>query len=131
MRNSYICPKCSSHLRILDNIILTFKKNEQKGLVLLSPEIGNYDIFYHDDSTDIKVGDKVEVHCPVCSENLAAAKEHDNLAHIIMIDEKGEKSDVFFSRIIGEEATFQVAKGGKVDKFGDDASNYNFWGYSL
>ncbi len=131
MENQYICPKCSSYLKIKDNIILTVRKNEkQKGLVLLSPEIGNYDAFFHKESLGIEKGDKVDMFCPVCSDDLGVEESYKNLACIIMIDENGKKSDVYFSKILGEEATFKISEG-KVDRFGDDASNYNYWGYSL
>jgi predicted nucleic-acid-binding Zn-ribbon protein len=130
MKNLYICPKCSAHLRIKDNIVLTVKKGNKKSLVLLSPEVGNYDIFYHHESSEIESGDKVEVFCPVCSANLDAGGKLNNLAHIIMIEDSGEKSDLYFSKVIGEKATYKVS-GQKIDRFGDDASNYNYWGYSL
>lgn len=131
MKKSYLCPSCNSHLMLRDDIILTvFKSDSQKGLVLLSSEIGNYDYIYDKESIKLSLGDKVDVHCPVCTFNLGVDHEYKNLAKILMVDENGNKSFIYFSRIMGEQATFKV-EGKKVDKFGQDSANYNYWGYSL
>lgn len=131
MKKSYLCPACKSHLKLRDKVILTvFKNEQQRGLILLSPEIGDYDITYHSESTGLAKGDKVDVFCPVCSVNLDAGEKYKNLAKLIMVDETGKKSEVYFSKIIGEQATYKVTDQ-KIQKFGEDAANYNYWGYFL
>lgn len=131
MNKTYICPNCNSSIQLKDNIVLSVQKSEnQRGLVFLSTELGNYEIFYDKKTLDLKLGDKVEVFCPVCLFNLSVEAEYRNLAKLILIDEKEQKSDIYFSRIIGEQATFKVS-GEKILKFGADSSNYNYWGYSL
>ena len=44
MEIHYLCPKCKSHLRVAENIILTFKckKHDEKGIILLNSKLGNY-----------------------------------------------------------------------------------------
>ncbi len=131
MNKTYICPNCNSTIQLKENIVLTVQKSEsQRGLVFLSAELGNYEIYFDKKVLSLKLGDKVEVFCPVCLFNLGVEDEYRNLAKVILIDEKGQKSDIYFSRIVGEEATFKVS-GEKIHKFGADSSNYNYWGYSL
>lgn len=131
MKKSYLCPACKSHLKLRDKVILTvFKNEQQRGLILLSPEIGNYEITYHSESTGLIKGDKVEVFCPVCAANLDAGEKYKNLVRLIMIDENGKKSDVYFSKTIGEKATYKITDK-KVQSFGEDSHNYNYWGYFL
>jgi hypothetical protein len=131
MKNYYLCPFCKTHLKIKDNIILKVSNTKsQVGLVLLSPEIGNYDVFYHHECLELNSGEITEIFCPVCDENLDLDAEFKNLAKIIMLDENGQKSEVFFSRIVGEKASYKIS-GKKIDKYGKDSDNYNYWGYSL
>ncbi len=131
MKNNYLCPFCNTHLKIKDNIVLKVSNTKsQVGLVLLSPEIGNYDVFYHHQCLELEKGEMTEIFCPVCNENLDLDEDYKNLARIIMLDEKGEKSEVYFSRIVGEKASYKIT-GKKITRYGKDSDNYNYWGYSL
>jgi hypothetical protein len=128
MKNNYICPKCKKNLMPGDHIVFSVKTEEGKmGLVLISPEIGNYTILHNQESTGFKEGEKLKVYCPICFERLGVDSINENLAMINVVDEEGNVSELYFSKILGEKATYKVS-GNKVDYFGDDAPNYNFWG---
>jgi len=43
MANDFLCPFCRGHLTVNEVVVLSIKSGQQeKGLILLSPEIGNY-----------------------------------------------------------------------------------------
>lgn len=127
-KNDFLCPKCKGHLRPADNIILSAKTSDgDMGLLLLSPQLGEYTITKHK-SYKIKEGEHLEIFCPICNENLASFHEHVNLAKIIMIDEQNNKSEIVFSKIMGEKCTYKVMQD-KVEPYGPDAqAYYNYWG---
>ncbi|MBN2777744.1 MAG: hypothetical protein JXR36_08880 [Bacteroidales bacterium] len=122
MKN-YICPKCGGHLSIDNEIIFLTKNNKgDSALVLLSAEIGNYS-FRKNDKVNFAAGDHVNFICPICYENLNAEEYDNNLAKVIMIDEDGKESNIVFSKILGEKATYSIHEKG-VDAFGDHKDNY-------
>lgn len=124
----YLCPHCKGHLRLANEIIfLTKTKKGESGLVLLSPEIGDYNVIV-DPQLNYEPGDHVNFICPICYENLDAAEYGENLAQVIMRDSKDNESTILFSKIVGEKCTYKV-EGGKVQSFGTDADTYiNFFG---
>ena len=123
MKNDFICPYCRGHIKVGEHVIFSAKDEKNNvGLILLSPEIGNYSIIKHD-NFEIKDGEKIDLYCPICHEELIRRHTNTNLAHIIMVDEKNEEHNIFFSGIVGEHSTFKV-KEGKVEKFGKDAHKY-------
>lgn len=123
MKNNFICPHCRGHIKVGEHVIFSAKdENDNSGLLLLSPEIGNYTIAKHEDF-EIKDGDKIGLFCPICHEKLIKRFSDTDLAHIIMVDENKEEHNIFFSGIVGEHSTFKV-KEGKVEKFGKDAHKF-------
>ncbi|MDR2010848.1 MAG: hypothetical protein LBQ22_10245 [Bacteroidales bacterium] len=123
MKN-YICPKCNGYLSI-DNEIIFLTKNNKGGsaIVLLSAELGDYS-FRKNDSVDFKSGDHVNFICPICYENLNA-EEYDekNLAKIYMVDNNGKKSDIVFSKVLGEKCTYTIHEDG-IEAHGDHKDAY-------
>lgn len=123
MENNYLCPKCNAYLNVGENIILTAKNRcGDKGIVLLSPELGNYRIEKHPFFI-IKEGDHVNLYCPSCGENLAARNLSDNLAKMIMIDQQENEYEIYFSEIAGEHCTYKI-KEGILESFGGDSTVY-------
>jgi hypothetical protein len=62
MEKQYKCPHCSSHLKVGDNIILVAKNSSnQKGIVLLHAEVGNYSSLKH---PEFVVNDKETIEFP-------------------------------------------------------------------
>lgn len=128
MNNNYICQKCNGALNVDNKIVFSVKKeNGNNGLIFLSPEVGNYS-YATSNLFKLKDGEKLDIFCPICHQNLTATDIHENLAKITMIDEDGVDYDIFFSEIVGERCTFKV-KGRNVQQFGDKFNQYmNFFG---
>ncbi|MBN1340494.1 MAG: hypothetical protein JXA03_14285 [Bacteroidales bacterium] len=129
MKNSYICPSCRSHLKVVSHITFSVITSGGKaGLLLLSPELGDYSVIYHDSLT-IEEGEHVDFFCPVCHENLGAKSANPDFAEVILIDENGKEYRLVFSVIAGKKCTFKIAGNSILEAFGDDADEYfNFWG---
>jgi competence CoiA-like predicted nuclease len=125
LKTNYSCPYCDSYLRIWNNIIFTihYDGGKKKGILLLDPALGNYSCTVHTEMK-IKEGEKIEFFCPVCHESLTAGEINENLVRIIMSDENKQQSDVYFSRICGEESTFKITDNNIIAKFGKDDSHY-------
>lgn len=122
MKQNFICPRCKGYLNVGKQIVLSAEnKNGNIGLILFSPEIGNYSI-EKNPGFETKEGEKYEFFCPLCREKLAA-NIHDNLSHIIMIDEDNNKYQILFSKIAGEKSTYKIV-GESVEIYGDHHSNY-------
>ena len=121
----YVCPFCRSYLRVWNNIIFSVKSctDDKKGLLLLNPELGNYEFISHH-SLEFKEMDCLDFYCPVCFEDLKASEVNKNLARIVMIDKEEQEFDVSFSRIRNEHSTFKVSNDQIIEKHGKDSSSY-------
>lgn len=126
--NAYICPYCRGNLQVENNIIFSVRAHgEQRGLIMVSPELGNYRFRKHPD-LNLNDGDQLETFCPMCHSNLKAINVNKNLAEVIMIDGDGEEFQIYFSEIVGEHVTFKI-KDTELESFGDDTEDYiNFFG---
>jgi hypothetical protein len=123
--NDFICPKCHDHLRVGENIIFKVKNSrKQSALLLLSPQIGNYSSVKHP-SFEIREGEMLEFFCPLCC-NPLKSEIHPNLAWVILVDESGKQSDVYFSQIAGEHSTYQTS-GETLRAAGEDAGRYTYF----
>jgi hypothetical protein len=123
MKTDFLCPKCGGHLLVGGQIIFSATNSDgEKGLILLSPHLGDYTRIIHP-SFSIKGGTKVDYSCPLCKSHLAAIDIHDQLVHMIMVDENGEKHNVYFSGIEGESCTYKVSDK-NFEKFGTESENY-------
>lgn len=130
MESNYICPHCKSNLKPNKHIVFSVHAEaDKKGLIMLSPQIGNYEIIHDQDSTGIIAGDKLKVYCPVCFERLGVDDVDENLAMIEIIDQDGNRSKLYFSKIVGEKATYKIT-GDDVERFGENHEAYNYWGVS-
>jgi hypothetical protein len=126
--NNFLCPKCRSQLVPNKKIVLLAKPSSgDAGLLLLSPKLGEYTATTHA-AFKLSEGEKVDISCPVCHQDLGDYKDHQNLARVIMVDARGEEYDIVFSEIIGQRCTYKI-QGDKIESFGEDADIYtNFWG---
>ena len=128
MRRLYFCPKCGTTLNPNLKVVLTAVKGKKRGLILLSPQPGNYRVFASE-TLELEEGDRVTLLCPVCHEDLKS-KVNGNLVEMIYRDTRGEEGRVNISRNYGEHATYFVTQE-EVRSFGDDADEYgacNFFG---
>lgn len=122
MANDYLCPICKGHIRVEDSLVVAARtKSNEKGLIFLNPEIGNYIKTTHP-SFDLKEGEAYTIHCPICHAILNRDENH-KLVKVLMIGEDGVEVEVYFSGIIGEKCTY-VIKDKKVDKVGPDMQIY-------
>lgn len=125
MENEYLCPKCRSKLRIDDYIVLSVRKNTgERGIIFLNQNLGDYS-YVKNSSLVIEQGEKVDIFCPVCNENLICVPER-NLAKVFMVDTESDNLvSVLFSVVFGEKVTYKVTKGQedelKVEAYGDSA----------
>lgn len=122
MHNDYKCPKCYGHIRVDDYIVLSAKnKGYPGGLILLHPELGNYQVLTHPHFKYEK-GDIIEFYCPICHRNLNSSK-HLNLAMLVMTDDNGQDFDIYFSKIAGEMSTLKMI-GEHMEMFGEHSGGY-------
>jgi len=128
MKNDYLCPYCRGYLKVGNNIIFAIRTQAQeRGLLLLSPELGNYRISKHS-TLKLIDGERVETFCPMCHSNLRAINVNKNLAEVIMVDEEGEQYEIFFSEIVGEHSTYKIHDS-DIESYGDDTADYmNYFG---
>lgn len=126
--NDFICPACRGHLRPSNKIILSAKNHKGKvGLILLSPELGEYSVVHHK-SFEMVEGEHIDIFCPVCHADLGSLHEDKNLAKVNMIDEENVEYDILFSEVVGRKCTYKI-HGDMVEAFGADANIHtNFWG---
>ena len=123
--NHFLCPHCSGHLKVGEYIVLTARNNKkEKGLLLLHPEIGNYSSLKHP-KFEYKIGDSIDFFCPLCQHELHSDID-DKLVFVNMIDSNGKEFDIYFSRIAGEQSTFQVS-GETVMETGEHSDRYTYF----
>lgn len=128
MEKQFICPHCKGHLRVRNSIIFRVRNSKKRyGLMLLHPQIGNYDSVRHPDFELIE-GEPLDFYCPICSHVLSTTID-DNLIYVLMKDDQGVEHDIYFSRISGEHSTFQVT-GDKVMATGEHAGRYTYFSMS-
>ncbi len=130
MKNDYLCPHCKGHLNVNEYVAFSAKgSKEQRGLIFLSPEVGDYSSSTHP-CFKLEHGTHIEFFCPICSADLAAPDVSNNLARVLMVDEDGLQAHLLFSEIYGEKCTYRINKD-QIEAIGDDASHYmNFFGES-
>jgi uncharacterized protein YbaR (Trm112 family) len=130
--NRFLCPKCRTELKVKNSLIFVgVNEKKEKGLILLSPELGNYQLV-HPDGFYFAEGEHIEFHCPVCQADLSLTHTEKHLAEVLMIDSMGEEYEIVFSEIAGNTTTIQVKNNKVVDFYGeDDPSEFmNIWGSS-
>ena len=128
MKWTYACPHCHAVLNPHTKIILAARRGKRRGLILLSPQPGNYRSII-DSGFALQDGEMVEFTCPACGVDLVSTVAK-KLAEILLVLPGQRTRRVQFSRVYGEHATF-VMDGEKVVPYGDDAGSYeriNFFG---
>lgn len=120
MKTNFFCPKCQGYLSVADKVVFAIKKKGlDGGLLLLSPNLGEYTYEYHP-SIELIEGEEIDFFCPMCGYDLTleGAKK---LARVKMqIDDK-ETFWVVFSKKKGERCTYKISDGGDKESFGEHA----------
>ena len=126
MAVEYQCKVCKGNLNVKTSIILaatSLKDRTQRGLVYLNPELGNYTRTTHP-SFEMKEGEEYIYNCPICGAQLNSMK-YLHLVRILMKDEDGKESNIYFSGIAGEKCTYKI-RGNKVEaETGPDVKIYD------
>jgi len=111
MESHYLCPFCRGHLKVGDYIVFKIRNTRRdKGLLLLHPEHGTYTSIIHPDF-HFEEGERVDYFCPICMSYLDADLDA-NLVRVVMVARDGEESEIYFSRIAGEQSTVNVSNAG-------------------
>jgi len=122
MANNYYCPICRSNINIGNSLVFSAKSPEnEKGLIFLDTELGNYTKTTHPDF-HLKKGVEYKFYCPVCHAKLNKP-EHPNLVKMFMTDENGNQFEINISNIIGEHCTYKI-KDRETEAYGPDAERY-------
>jgi hypothetical protein len=119
---TYSCPYCESVVNPDETVILLGERGSTQCLMGFHPQPGNYTI-YVPPGVDLAQGDKWDFLCPVCRANLRSY-EHDHLCALVCW-QGPKRRIVFFSRIVGERATYVVEDTSVDEKHGDHADAYN------
>ena len=128
MENSFICPYCKGHLKVGHTVIFRVRNQKKHfGLLLLSPQIGNYDSMKNP-TFEYERGEALGFYCPLCSHELSTPID-ENLIFLWMVDSHGVEHDIYFSRISGERSTYQVT-GDQVTAAGEHADRYTCFSIS-
>lgn len=122
MSFDYYCPVCKGQLRIGDKLVFSAKSDKnKKGLIFLSPELGNYTTEKHPDF-DIKEGEEYMFYCPICHATLNADQDK-RLVKVFINDDKGDEYEIYFSGIAGEKCTYRL-KDKQMEEMGPDVDLY-------
>ncbi len=127
MERNYYCPFCHGQLYVNERIIFSILNEQgQKGLVLLTPDLGDYRAMKHP-SFKITEGEHLDFFCPICHKNLIVEKNDHKFTRVMMQD-TGEEYEILFSQIAGERSTYLIGDH-SFRAFGEDAEEFtNFWG---
>jgi uncharacterized protein YbaR (Trm112 family) len=122
MKNNFICPRCKGYLNVGESIILSADtEHKDAGLILLSPELGNYTVKTNT-NFQIRDGEKYDFFCPICQQRLST-DIHDNLSRVLMVDNNDNHFEILFSKIAGEKSTYKII-GESLEVFGEHNTNY-------
>jgi uncharacterized protein YbaR (Trm112 family) len=125
MQYDYFCPICKGQLRVDNNLVFTARSEKnKKGLIFLSPELGNYTTSRHP-KFEIEEGEEYTFLCPICHATLNR-EENNNLVKVFMRDENGKDYEIFFSGIAGEKCTYKM-RDRQVEGMGPDAELYRHY----
>jgi len=126
MAVEYLCKVCRGHLNVKTSIILTatnLSDRSQRGLVYLNPEIGDYTHTTHP-TFQIRKGEEYIYTCPICGAQLNSMK-YLHLVRILMKEDEGKESNIYFSGIGGEKCTYKI-RGNKIEaSTGPDVKSYD------
>ncbi|RPI46182.1 MAG: hypothetical protein EHM46_00890 [Bacteroidetes bacterium] len=122
MANNFYCPICRSNINIGNSVIFSAKSpDNEKGLILLDTELGNYTKTTHPDFK-LKYGVEYNFYCPVCHAKLNKS-ENPNLVKMFMVGEDGNEYEINISNIIGEHCTYKITDR-VTEAYGPDADRY-------
>jgi uncharacterized protein YbaR (Trm112 family) len=121
--NDYMCPKCKGHLNVGGYLVFATKTQKRhKGLILLSPKVGEYNYLHHE-KFQLEKGEMVDFGCPICQADLTSTKNKDHAMIYMVSSEDNTEYQLFFSKKAGNKSTYLVSND-NVEAFGEDAMDY-------
>lgn len=121
--NDYICPKCKGHLNVGGYLVFaTRTPKKHKGLILLSPKVGEYNYVHHE-KLHVKKGELLDIECPICQADLSSERNKEHVMIHMLGAEDNTEYDLYFSKVVGNQSTYLVAHD-NVETFGDDALDF-------
>lgn len=121
--NDYICPKCKGHLNVGGYLVFaTQTHRKHKGLLMMSPHVGEYN-YHHHDKFQLEKGEMVDFECPICQTDLTSEKAKDHAMIYMVEQEDNMEYELYFSKVSGHESTYVVAHD-NVETFGDHAIDF-------
>lgn len=122
MTNNYYCPICKSNMNIGNSVVISAKSpDNEKGLIFLDAELGNYTKTTHPEFK-LQKGVEYKFYCPVCHAKLNR-QDNSHLVGLHMTDETGKEYEIIISNIIGEQCTYKI-KDKETEAYGPDADKY-------
>ena len=118
---SYRCPKCHVMLNPRQSIILVASREEQRFLIGLHPQPGNYEVYLPPEAK-VEAGSRWDFYCPACQGRLISEEDEDLCVLERVTGEALEQ--ILFSRVSGEHVTFVVAQRKIIERFGEQADLY-------
>jgi hypothetical protein len=122
--NIFYCPHCFGYLSIADRIIFKIKsKTNEYALLMLSADIADYDSSIISGTLKRVEKELYEFYCPLCSKCLNLESSDMKLVKLFMKDKKGNKSELYFSGVYGEYATYAI-RDYSLEYFGTHSKRY-------
>ncbi len=121
--NEFSCPECNGHLNIGGQIVFATKtKRNHKGLIMMSPKVGEYNYVHHE-KFQLEKGEQVYFECPMCQTELTSEVNKDHAMIYMTAAEDSMEYELHFSKIAGLQSTYVVAHD-NVEAFGQDAIDF-------
>jgi len=121
--NDYLCPKCKGHLNVGGYLVFATRTHKKhKGLIMLSPKVGEYKYSHHE-NFQLEKGELVDFECPICQADLTSSKSKEHAMIYMIGAEDMAEYELFFSKIAGNKSTYLVSQD-NVEAFGEDAMDF-------
>ena len=122
--NDFLCPSCKGHLNVANQLVFATKtKRNHKGLILMSPKVGEYRYETHP-KFYLEKGELVGFFCPLCRADLTAPKQKEHAMIKMINNEDSTEYELFFSKKAGNRSTYLVATD-IFEAFGEDAIDFS------
>ena len=121
MHWTYSCPHCHEVLNPGDSIVLLAEQGERQFLAGFHPQPGIYEV-YLPAEVEAVPGVRWAFFCPLCRQALTTEISEDLCA--LDVHTGGEAHRIYFSRVVGEQATFVITAEGLLKDYGVHTDQY-------
>lgn len=103
-----MCPHCRGYLKVGECIVFKIRNTRRERALLMMHQEGEAYTGIKHSSFHSEEGERIDFYCPLCMQSLDAALD-ENLVQVLMIDQSGDEQEIYFSRIPGEQNSYQVS----------------------